>query len=280
MEAEEVYREVDMQMTVREYTRGDVGAMSALWLRVFGDSERYVADFFRLLPDTGSAAVAVGPDGTLAGMAAALTGYELVEKRKTRICGYIYAVAVDEARRGAGLGAELSRAAADICRRRGAEIVATLPAEESLYAWYEKTAGLSERLYRKKRVVPAEKKVDIMQLSTTEYMLWRERYLQGRTFMRLSYPMLETQHALLRAYGGGFYASSDGVFAACRGEKSAEIKELLCPQGFEADTAASAAELLGCREAVYFEPSAAGGESYICSDRPLAAEAHWQLTLD
>ena len=213
-------------------------------------------------------------------MAMALTGFELVEGAGKRICGYIYAVAVDGSRRGEGVGAALVRAAADICRDRGAQIVATLPAEESLYVWYERTIGTKERLHRIKRLVKAGKKVDIIQLSTTEYMLWRENLLRGKTFMRLSYPMLETQHALLRAYGGGFFASSDGVFAACRGEGQAEIKEIICAQGFPEDTAASAAEYLGCAEGVYHEPASGGGESYICSDLPLSPGTLWDLTLD
>ncbi|MCR5575908.1 MAG: GNAT family N-acetyltransferase, partial [Oscillospiraceae bacterium] len=232
-------------------------------------------------PDIGGAAVAADDKGEILGAAYALTGYELLSGgEEGPHLGYIYAVAVDEKARGQGLGAALTKKAAGICREREAVIVTTLPAEASLYPWYEKQIGASCLLRREKHIVPAEKKVDIMELTGTEYMLWRENMLRGKAHVHLSTPMMEAQRALCACYGGGLYASTDGVFAAYREGERLIVREVLCAQGLAADTAASAAAVLGCREAEFCLPAASGGEAYIASDAALPAGTVWNLTLD
>ena len=67
--------------TLREYTPGDVPALSFLWRDVFGDPLSFTAEFYALLPDMGSA-VAAEMNGKLIGAAHVLNGFELVGKRK------------------------------------------------------------------------------------------------------------------------------------------------------------------------------------------------------
>ena len=157
---------------------------------------------------------------------------------------------------------------------------ATLPAEESLYAWYETCIGTKHVLRREKKCVPAQKTLDVMKLTGTEYMLWRENMLRGRAHIHLSTPMMETQRALCESYDGGLFASTDGIFAAYRDGESLIIPEVLCAQGDPKETAASAAAVLGCREAVFFTASAQEGEAYIASDTALPPDTVWNLTLD
>ena len=56
---------------------------------------------------------------------------------------YIYAVAVDDSARGQGIGAELTRACMRNAWEYSADICCTLPAEASLYDWYESRCGLA-----------------------------------------------------------------------------------------------------------------------------------------
>ena len=267
-------------MNIRHYRKDDIPAMRALWQRVFDECEAYLDAFFSLIGDIGGAAVATDEGGALIGAAYALTGYELLSGGESPHVGYIYAVAVDESFRGRGIGAALTKCAGEICREREAVIVTTLPAEESLYAWYAQCIGTRHVLRREKKLVPAHKSVDIMKLTGTEYMLWRENMLRGRAHIHLSTPMLETQRALCEAYGGGLYASSDGIFAAYRDGERLIVPEILCAQGDPGDTAASAAAFLGCGEAVYFTPAERGGEAYVASDTVLPPATVWNLTLD
>lgn len=267
-------------MTIREYVNADVPAMKTLWQRVFAEDERFLDAFFRLLPDVGSAVVACD-SGVLLGAAYALTGFEWqdADGRRTQI-GYLYAVAVDKSERGRGIGAALSAAAAELCRKRESKIVATLPAEAPLYGWYEKAIGTKHLLRREARSVAARKTVDIIKLTGTEYMLWRENMLRGKSFVRPSYPMLELQRALCEAYGGGLYASEDGILAAYRERDTLLVREILCAAGDPADSAASAAAVLGCADAVFYTPCAVGGEAYVTADTALAPDTVWNLTLD
>ncbi len=268
-------------MMIRDYTPADVPAMRALWRRVFDESEIFLDSFFRLLPDIGGAVVAADETGELLGAAYALTGFEWQRPDGTRAqLGYLYAVAVHEAARGQGIGAALSKAAAELCRRRESVIVTTLPAETPLYAWYEKAIGTKYLLRRETRTVDARKTVDIMKLTGTEYMLWRENLLRGKSFVRLSYPMLEAQRALCEAYGGGLYATEDGVLAAYRDGEELLVRPILCAGGDPAVSAASAAASLGCTRAVYTLPAVDGGEPYVTADAPLIPGTVWDLTLD
>ena len=267
-------------MKIRHYRKEDIPAMRALWRRVFDERESYLDAFFTLLPDIGGAAVAADDSGALLGAAYALTGYELLAGDEDPHVGYIYAVAVDESARGRGIGAALTKKAAEICREREAVIVTTLPAEEGLYAWYEACIGTEHVLRRESKTVPARKTVDIIKLTGTEYMLWRENMLRGRAHIHLSTPMMETQRAMCEAYDGGLYASTDGIFAAYRDGERLILPEVLCAQGVPDETAASAAAFLGCREAVFCTPSAQGGEAYVASDTALPPDTVWNLTLD
>ena len=267
-------------MKTRHYRKDDIPAMRALWLDVFAESEAFLDAFFALLPDIGGAAVAEDDSGALCGAAYALTGYELLADSQSPHVGYVYAVAVDKQARGRGLGSSLTKLAAEICREREAVIVATLPAEESLYAWYEKSIGTEHILRRRKKTAPAKKTVDIIQMTATEYMLWRENMLRGKPHIHLSHPMLETQRALCEAYGGALCASSDGIFAAYRDGDRLIIPEILCAQGIPDETAASAAAFFDCREALFYTPSEQDGEAYISADTPLPPGTIWNLTLD
>ena len=135
---------------IREYRGGDILEMSALWQAVFGDSEGLVNSFLQLLPDMGTAAVAE-VNGKIAGAAYAVTGMELVSASgKVQTCGYIYAVAVAPEFRGSGIGRALTERSAELARARGAEVICTLPAEESLYAWYKTILGTECALRRQR----------------------------------------------------------------------------------------------------------------------------------
>ena len=267
-------------MTVRHYRKEDIPAMRALWRRVFSEDERFLDAFFALLCDIGGAAVALGEDGTLYGAAYALTGYELLADGQSPHVGYVYAVAVEETARGRGIGAALTKKAAAICREREAVIVATLPASEPLYGFYEKQIAARHLLRRERRCAAARPALELMKLSTTEYMLWRESLLRGKAHIHLSYPMLEAQRALCEVYGGGLYATSDGILACYREGDSLVVREILCAAGEPEDSAASAAAFLGCREAVFDTPAVRGGEAYVASDTALPPETVWNLTLD
>lgn len=131
------------ELSFRLSRPGDIPALTRLWRGVFGDEERFIAEFFRLLwrpehcrvAEAGGEVVSMG--FCLPGPSAAGVG-----------CAYIYAMATAEPYRGRcaaqRIGLELMRGAFD----SGARVVATLPAEASLCRWYESRLGMAP-LFRK-----------------------------------------------------------------------------------------------------------------------------------
>lgn len=266
---------------IREYRGGDIPEMSALWQAVFGDSEGLVNYFLQLLPDMGTAAVAE-INGVIAGAAYAVTGMELVSADgKAQTCGYIYAVAVAPEFRGSGIGRALTERSAELARDRGAEIICTLPAEESLYAWYKTIIGTECALHRQRFETEAADIVPVYSLSTPEYGQRREALLSDRCYMRPLHTTLEFQCRFCEELGGGLYACGGGICAAYIEDGAAVIKELIAPIGTDAASiAASIGTKLGTERAVYYLP-APDGEPYLAAEPgSVPADCVWNITFD
>ena len=118
--------------------RGDIPRLTALWREVFGDGEELTGAFFRLLWRPEYCRVAES-GGEIASMGFCIPG----PLARGRRCSYIYAMATAERCRGAGLAAAVGRALLGDAFAAGADIVATLPAEESLCAWYASRLGMA-----------------------------------------------------------------------------------------------------------------------------------------
>lgn len=262
--------------TLRETRAEDYAALSALWQRCFGDPPELIEKFFALLPELGMG-VTAACQGSAVGAAYALTGLELLPDRKG--CGYIYAVAVDESCQGLGIGGALSTAAAEAARQAGAEIICTLPAEESLYDWYEKLVGVKYAL-RRKELRCAAKAGECREISAAEYAARREELLSDKPHIRFPAAYLSFQRELCKCYGGGFFAVCEGIAAAYPEGDTAKICELILPAGAERNAAAaSIGASLGSTYALRYEP-AAEGERFVACDSPLPWDCAWDLALD
>lgn len=124
---------------IRSACEADFPALSRLWEEVFGDGEDFTSAFFSALWTPGCCRAAFTAGGELAAMGFCLTGPAAGAYR----CGYIYAMATRSEHRGRGLAAAIGRALVEGAFASGADIVATLPAEESLNAWYETRLGMA-----------------------------------------------------------------------------------------------------------------------------------------
>lgn len=267
-------------LIIREVRPADLPALSALWKQAFGDSEALIADFFRLLPQMGAGLVALA-DGEAVGAAYALTGMELTGGQAApKTCGYLYAIAVEEACRSQGLGRALTLAAAEKARARGAELICTLPAEASLYPWYEDILGVKAVLFRSERRIKSEPLLPCRSLDADEYLLRREALLSGRPHLRLSPACLAFQRRLCLEYGGGFYEAGGGLAAAYREGNTGMIRELLCPPGEEPELAASIGAALGTDEVLLYTPSREGLPYIAAEPESIPADCVWNLSFD
>ena len=259
---------------IRPYLPSDREQLVALWSRVFRDPPELVETFYELLPYMGSCCVAA-ESGRILGMAHLIHGLTLWQPGQAPVpCGYLYGVAVAEEARGRGLGAALSRGAADLGRAEGAELICTLPAEESLYQWYEKILNLhcrSSRTVCEADALP----VGCFRISTAEYGYYREDLLQKTAHVELNNAAMAFQAALCETYGGGLYRSKDALFCATCEDGIWRFPEVL---PFAADASAAGGAFpfgsvlpQGLRSSV---------RPYLASEVPLPEGLVWNLTFD
>lgn len=267
---------------LRRVRQEDAPALAALWRRCFGDGESLTGPFFRLLPQLGGGVTAEA-EGRCVGAAYALTGLELLAPgRPPQRWGYLYAVAVDVPWRRRGLGRALTLAAAELAGELGAERICTLPAERSLYPWYEDILGLKCALFRRFLLLPAQSAVPARPLEAEEYLARRETLLAAVPHLRPSPAYLRFQKALCRSDGGDLYEAEGALAAAYPEAGRLVIRELLCPPGACRSQAAGAlAGALGLPEALLCESARPDGEPYLAAPSgSLPPDCVWGLTLD
>ena len=263
---------------LREYEPGDIPVLSELWIECFGDTPGFVKSFFDALPHMGGGIVALR-GGEILGAAYTINGLELVCGSTARRIGYIYGVGVGERFRGCGIGAALDREVYALSKKLGAGIVSTLPAEESLYGWYESVIGMRVRLYRRLHSVISAAGFHVSPAGAAEYAAAREKLLSAVPHIRLSPAAMEFQGALLGEYGGGFFTFDGGIAAACMDGRRAQIRELICSDTCADAAAAAVGAALGAEAADVFFP-AENGELYIAADGELPAGCVWNLSFD
>ena len=260
---------------IREVRPEDTDALAALWHSVFEDPEELSRGFLQRLPDLGGG-VCAEEDGVLLGAAYAVTDYFLEARR----LAYLYAVAVLPEAWGRGLGAALSREAAALGRRLGAEIVCTCPAEDALYPWYERCIGVRPALRQREERIESRPGAIPVPLTPEEYGARREALLAGTLHVRPGSAVLRREKANCRLCGGELMEIGGGIAAVYCDEGETQIRELLAPAG--ADRAALAAALgaaYGTERALLLTPDPAGAPC-LAADRPLPPGCLWGLTLD
>lgn len=125
------------ELSFRHSREGDIPALQRLWFEVFGDGEELTGEFFRLLWRPEYCRVAE-TGGAIAAMGFCIPGAVACGAR----CSYIYAMATAELHRGLGAAREIGLGLISDAFASGADLVATLPAEDSLCRWYETRLGM------------------------------------------------------------------------------------------------------------------------------------------
>lgn len=281
------------ELTLRPIEKRDEDALAALWRACFGDSDGFIAAFLAAISTLGGG-VAAEVDGRVVGAAYAICAQALrtPDGAEARV-GYIYGVGVDSSCRSRGIGRAVTRAAKDLALDLGAEIIATLPAEAGLYAWYEDVLGVQMRLCRRRTCVDSAPGVPVAPISGADYLARREIICATRPYLALTPAAIEFEAAFLREYGGGLYSvGGDAVAAAYVENGRAVVRELLgAPRGMERQYAAAVGAALGAATCVLWRECAPGGasdvalddettEGYIAADRPLPDGIIWGVSFD
>ena len=230
---------------VRPARPAELPALKALWQAVFGDEAAFVESFYaHLLP--ASRVLAAEREGRPVGAAYVVDCFTLVgADGGGRPCPYVYAVAVEAAQRGLGLGKNLSLAAASLCREAG-RLSCLVPASAGLFDFYARFAGYSPAFAVCEGEAPAAGGCAPAPLSPAAYLAEREKRLAGRGHLRPSPEAMDFWEASLRMEGGGFFrltlpGGETALAAVELTEQGPFAKELLCTPGREAAFAAALA---------------------------------------
>ncbi len=234
-------------LSISEYKPEDVPSLKALWIETFDDKPELVDRFFELLPSMGTGFVAECR-GELLGCAYVLDAELWMPEKAPKNLSYIYAVAVEPFARGNGIGAKLTRQCQRYCWNRDIDICCTLPAEKSLYNWYNSVAGFEVvSRCRYDKLYPTDKGCEIRRLHADEYGFLRADLLKQNNYVNLLYGYLLYQQAICEAYGGGMFACEGGIACGYIDGKVLYIKEAL---NDSADFIPSLCNMLGAEYAL------------------------------
>lgn len=263
---------------IHEYSEQDVPWLKSLWINAFGDAPELVDTFFELLPSMGVGLVAEFY-GELFGAAYILNTELHSPGAPPKKAAYIYGVAVDAQAQGQGIGAGLVRACMRYAWEQGADICCTLPAEPSLYGWYEKIGGfVPVSCCTFEELSPSGSDIEIAELFADEYSYRRIDLLIKKPYISLYYDWLQFQEAIFKTYGGGFYAYKDGIACGYLDGDTLLIKEALndAPEFIPA-----LCRKLGAKKALV-RRAAASGQPYMAAFEKSAypPETEWNLSLD
>ena len=126
-------------MRIRRAAPADLPVLTRLWQAAFGDPPELIERFYRRFPPA-KAAWVVEDGGRVVTAAHLLEGRLHTADGNVLPCAYVYAVSTDPAHQGNGYASALMRRFAmdaDVSGR----VLYTLPAEASLYKWYQEIMG-------------------------------------------------------------------------------------------------------------------------------------------
>ena len=269
-------------MRIRRAAPADLPVLTRLWQAAFGDPPELIERFYRRFPPA-MAAWVVEAGGCVVTAAHLLEGRLHTADGGVLPCAYVYAVSTDPAHQGNGYASALMRRFAMDADASG-RVLYTLPAEASLYKWYQAVMGTTQTA-RGERIRIARQQTDgalpsVTRISAPEYAVLRAQQLQGQTYAEPSAALLDFQADLCSMSGGALVRVGSGCAVVERDGDTLIIKELL-----GADTASAAQALLAA-----FDAQAAqvclqrqDGAQPMAAYRPFCrdtADIFWGLYLD
>ncbi|MBE6949825.1 MAG: GNAT family N-acetyltransferase [Ruminococcaceae bacterium] len=187
-----------MTIELRPPRPGEEAQLRALFTEAFGDAD-FTDLFFRtgfspdrclVAADGDILAAQHWFDGTLDGKKAA----------------YLYGIAAFQKHRGKGFGSQLVQEGVEYLKRMGFEVILLVPAEVSLFGYYERFGFRTVSTICEERVT-AGTPLPIRRLSTAEYAALRRVYLPEHSLLQEG-PCLD----LFSGYAS-FYATENAVAA-------------------------------------------------------------------
>ena len=263
---------------IREYSPDDIPVLSRIWQDSFDDTQLFINDFFRLLPEIGTCIV-LELDGTVIGMTSIINRCFFCDQE----CACLYAVAIEKEFRGRGYGKLITQAGCSKAHEIGASIIWLQPASKPLFTFYLNAAGFKPVLFRTTHTVSAFPYSIPLKLSAPEYTSKRNLLLQSGNYLRISESVMNFYQILCEDYGGGLFSVGDGLCAGYPVGDTAFVFEVIKGNCMPNDSAvASIAHLWGCKTAKYYLPSTdKQGDAFLVSlPDNIPADTVWNITFE
>ena len=275
---------------IRDGKPEDRPALKALWKIAFGDSDEFIDGFFAAFLKPGGCVTAEADGKVVSAMYIIGENRLFPFRNKSLSAGYTYALATLPEYRGRGIGTAVYRAA---CERalQAADAACVLPAEASLYPFYENASGASPISYvREARFTRDElrglPRANAARFPAYQYAGIREQLLSGYPHAFL-HPEI---YDLLEENGCEFFVLERGLAAAETEDGVCRVRELIAPGGdgmsaIAAVTAWCPAEEYIVRSPLFFDGPGETRPFMLAALRekpgfPLDDELWWGLALD
>ena len=232
--------------TIRPWQPGDEAALIELWKTGFGDDEDYIRNFHARFLNIDACLVAEC-DGKPVSAMYILDGITLFPfRRNTLSAAYTYALATLPEYRGRGIGTAVYRACCEAIWNRGIDAACVLPAEESLYPFYQNaTHARPVCAVRETHYTAAELKAvtptRCIRVGGAEYAAMRSGFLANEAHADMNDDFCLWQEENTDRFGGGMFMLVGGLASAVMEGSRCVIQELLMPNGDEKAAAAAVA---------------------------------------
>lgn len=220
--------------TIRLWKPEDKPEMKALWELAFGDDGAFIDAFYAAFLKKDTCLVAEC-DGKIVSAMYIIESFRLYPYRKNVLtAGYTYALATLPEYRGRGIGREVYKAAtAKVLEKHDMALV--LPAEESLYPFYENATGAKPVSIMREARFTAEEIAEIKaspaaRIPAFQYAGIREAMMSGMPHVSCTDEMVDFMEDYWEP-NGDFFLSEDGIAAVDILGDTCRITELLCPNG-------------------------------------------------
>ncbi len=235
-------------MELRPVQKAELPRLTCLWQECFGDAPEEINRFWSAL--FGKIQVfAAWEKETPLSMLCALPLSLVDETGESFPACYFYAVCTAPKHRRQGICGKLMCFTEDTLKKQGIAFTCLVPAEESLFSFYERLGYQTAFYHKIYTVSPKKDSVKITEIGPEAYQNLRQMQLYG-AFADYDLPLLFWQQVISQSGGGGLYRmeTPEDVYCAVAEKhgESLHIKELL-PDGPKA--AAALAAHLGCMHA-------------------------------
>ena len=251
-----------MDANIRKPLIQELPSLRKVWETVFASADGAI--FFDYYFDSNLSLVAAQDDVLATGYLLPAGNLIYGENCENTIpCAMIYAIATLPEYRRRGYAAAIVQNLITAGRAAGYPAIVLCPSEDSLFKYYSANTELFDFFFtneqRYKKIPPESGKTHISKISADEYCKHRRALLKDTPHIDLERRAIEYQRLLCDLFGGGLYRidSPHGASYAVVEKQAGStlIKELLTPDGGEADALSAVAAKFPASEYIVRTPA-------------------------